>query len=253
MTISIIIQYLAALIAVIFVFTPHEFAHAYAAYKCGDPTAKMRGRLTLNPIKHFDLYGFILCAVAGFGWAKPVPINPYNFKNYRKGLFLTSIAGVVTNYIVAFFGYLLFVVVSLFFPAGTAAVNYVAFFFQMLFLDLFIFNLGVFIFNLLPLYPLDGFRIVESVTRGINPVQKFLRSYGMYILIILVLESFLCGVLEDYTSFRYAKYFDILGYVQWFAINIVGYPIRLIWNAIFGLGVPSLMPYGLPVSYIIYY
>lgn len=253
MAISTIIQYLAAIIAVIFVFAPHEFAHAFVAYKCGDATAKMRGRMTLNPLKHLDIYGFILCALAGFGWAKPVPINPANFKNYRKGLFLTSVAGVIANYIIAFFGYLLFVVVTLFFPEGNLAVSYIHYFFQILFLDLFIFNLGVFIFNLLPLYPLDGYRIVESVTRGINPVQRFLRTYGMYILIALVLESFLCGMLVKYTRFSFVRYFDILGYVQWFAINIFGYPIRLIWNAVFGLGIPSLMPYGLPVTYIIYY
>lgn len=253
MTLYTVLQYLAAIIAVIFVFSPHEFAHAYAAYKCGDPTAKMRGRLTLNPLKHLDWYGFILCALAGFGWAKPVPIDPYNFKNYRKGLFLTSIAGVVANYIIAIFGYLLFVVVSFYFPVGNAVVSYIHYFFQILFLDLFIFNLGVFMFNLLPLYPLDGFRIVESLTRQISPVQRFLRAYGMYILISLVLESFLCGIVVEYTDFSFFVYFDILGYVQWFAINILGYPIRLLWNVIFGLGVPSLMPYGLPVSFIIYY
>lgn len=249
MAITTIIQYLAAIVAVIFVFAPHEFAHAYVAYKCGDPTAKMRGRMTLNPIKHLDIYGFILCALAGFGWAKPVPINPYNFKNYRKGMFLTAIAGVITNYIIAFFGYLLFLVVSLYFPVSNNFTYYIGYFFGILFRDLFVFNLGVFIFNLLPLYPLDGFRVVEALTRGINPVQRFLRAYGMYILIVLVLESFLCGVLQDYAHMSVARYFDILGYVQWFSINILGYPIRLIWNVVFGLGVPSLMPYG----YFIFY
>lgn len=243
MTVNIILQYLAAIIAVIFVFAPHEFAHAFVAYKCGDATAKMRGRMTLNPLKHLDIYGFILCAIAGFGWAKPVPINPANFKNYRKGLFLTAIAGVIANYIIAFFGYLLFIVVSLYFPVGNTLVNNLNYFFQLLFRDLFVFNLGVFIFNLLPLYPLDGFRIVESLTRGINPVQRFLRSYGMYILIVLVLESFLCDIVVDYTNLSFIRYFDILGYVQWFAINILGYPIRLMWDVIFGLPIPSILPY----------
>lgn len=238
--VSTILYYLAALIAVIFVFAPHEFAHALVAYKCGDPTAKMCGRLTLNPLKHLDIYGFVLCALAGFGWAKPVPINPSNFKNYRKGLFLTAIAGVITNYIIAFIGYLLYLVVWLYFPAGNAFVYQVNYFFQMLFWDLFIFNLGVFIFNLLPLYPLDGFRIVESLTRSINPVQRFLRTYGMYILIILVLESFLCNLVVEYTELYIFGYFDILGYVQWFALNILGYPIMLIGNLIFGLPIPSI-------------
>lgn len=249
MTTFTVIEYLAALIAVIFVLVPHEYAHAYVAYKCGDPTAKMRGRLTLNPIKHIDLYGFLLCAIAGFGWAKPVPIDPSNFRNYRKGMFLTAIAGVVTNYIIAFIGYLLFIVVCLYFPVSSTFTYYIYYFFYTLFLDLFVFNLGVFIFNLLPLFPLDGFRIVESATREINPVRRFLRTYGMYILIILVLESFLCDIVVKYTDMEYFVYFDILRYVQWFAINILGYPIRLLWNVIFGLGVPPLSP----LNYLILY
>lgn len=236
-----VLYYLAAIIAVIFVFAPHEFAHAFVAYKCGDATAKMRGRLTLNPLKHLDWYGFLLCAIAGFGWAKPVPINPANFRNYRKGLFLTAVAGVIANYIIAFFGYMLFIVVYKYYPDNGN--YYVYYFLYYLFLNLFVFNLGVFIFNLLPLFPLDGFRIVESLTRGINPVQRFLRTYGMYILIVLVLESFLCGVLEDYAGISFAKYLDILGYVQWFAINILGYPIRLVWELAFGYQIPSLIPY----------
>lgn len=237
-----LIYYLAAIVAVIFVFTPHEFAHAYVAYKCGDPTAKMRGKMTLNPIKHFDPVGFVLCAVAGFGWAKPVPINPYNFKNYRKGMFLTAVAGVITNYIIAFIGYLLWLVVALYFPI-TSGTYYLYLFLNEFFLDLFVFNLGVFIFNLLPLFPLDGFRVLEALTRQVNPVQRFLRTYGQYILIILVAESFLCGILEDYTTLSYVKYFDILGYVQWFAINILGYPIQALWNVIFGLHIPVIIPY----------
>ncbi len=237
-----LIYYLAAIVAVIFVFAPHEFAHAYVAYKCGDPTAKMRGRMTLNPLKHLDPVGFILCAVAGFGWAKPVPIDPYNFHNYRRGMFLTAVAGVITNYIIAFFGYLLWLVVALYFPV-TNSTYYLYLFLSEFFTDLFVFNLGVFIFNLLPLFPLDGFRVVEAFTRQVNPVQRFLRTYGQYILIILVVESFLCSILMDYTSLSYVQYFDILGYVQWFAINILGYPILALWNVIFGLPLPVILPY----------
>ncbi len=237
-----LIFYLASILAVIFVFAPHEFAHAYVAYKCGDPTAKMRGRMTLNPLKHLDPVGFILCALAGFGWAKPVPIDPYNFKNYRKGLFLTAIAGVVTNYIIAFIGYLLLLPVMYYWTSGLYELWLFFFYF---FRNLFVFNLSVFIFNLLPLYPLDGFRVVEAFTRQVNPVQRFLRTYGQYILIILVVESFLCGIVIDNTALYFFKYFDILGYIQWFAVNILGYPIRLIWNLVFGLGVPPLVFLGL--------
>lgn len=219
----------------LFVFVPHEFAHAFVAYKCGDPTAKMQGRLTLNPVKHVDPAGFVLCILTGFGWAKPVPIYPYNFRHYRKGLFLTAIAGVVTNYIIAFIAYPIFLLLALYaVPAVTVGVQAVEFFEEVFYL-IFAYSLSVFVFNLLPLYPLDGFRVVESLTREVNPVRRFLRNYGRYILLILVLESFLCDILSSYTSLPYVKYFDILGYVHWFARNILGFPITAMWNAIFGL------------------
>ena len=126
---SILFRYLGGIIAVLFVFVPHEFAHAFVAYKCGDPTAKMQGRLTLNPVKHVDPAGFVLCILTGFGWAKPVPIYPYNFRHYRKGLFLTAIAGVVTNYIIAFIAYPIFLLLALYaVPAVTVGVQAVEFF-----------------------------------------------------------------------------------------------------------------------------
>lgn len=243
-SLDIILYYLASIIAVIFVFAPHEFAHAFVAYKCGDPTAKARGRMTLNPIKHLDPYGFLLCALTGFGWAKPVPIDPYNFHHYRRGLFLTAIAGVTTNYIIAFFAYPLLLAVILFFNPVTLGGTLLAGFLYNLFFSVYAFSLSVFIFNLLPLNPLDGFRVVEALTRQINPVQRFLRKYGTYILIGLVVESFLCGILESYTAIPYVKYFDILGYVRWFADNILGYPIKLIWNLIFRVDINGLiLPY----------
>lgn len=234
-------KYLGGIIAVLFVFIPHEFAHAFVAYKCGDPTAKMRGRLTLNPLKHIDPTGFVLCILTGFGWAKPVPIYPYNFHKYRKGLFLTAIAGVVANYIIAFIAYPLFLLIAVYASPAASAAVYVVNFFEQVFYLIFAYSLSVAVFNLLPFYPLDGFRVVESLTREINPVRRFLKDYGRYILLILVLESFLCDILSDYTSLPYVHYFDILGYVHWFARNIIGFPITAMWNAIFGLPI-QLMP-----------
>ena len=89
------VSLLASLLSIMLVITLHEFAHAFVSYKCGDPTAKFAGRMTLNPVKHFDLLGVAMFAVAGFGWAKPVPVNPYNFKNQKSGALWTSAAGVV--------------------------------------------------------------------------------------------------------------------------------------------------------------
>lgn len=231
------IYYLSSILAVIFVLCPHEWGHAFAATKCGDGTAKAYGRLTLNPIKHLDPLGFVCCALVGFGWAKPVPINPYNFKNYRKGLFLTAIAGVLVNYLIAFVVYLLYVLFVRFALAEMltlgAFMSYLGKFIFYTLLNIYSFSLAVFVFNLLPLYPLDGFRVVESCTRQINPVRRFLRNYGQMILIILIAESFICDILSDYVE--WAKYCDILGYVMYFATDIIGYPIKLAWDWILKL------------------
>lgn len=226
------IYYLSSILAVIFVLCPHEWGHAFAATKCGDGTAKAYGRLTLNPIKHLDPLGFVCCALVGFGWAKPVPINPYNFKNYRKGLFLTAIAGVLVNYLIAFVVYLLYVLFVRFALAEMltlgAFMSYLGKFIFYTLLNIYSFSLAVFVFNLLPLYPLDGFRVVESCTRQINPVRRFLRNYGQMILLILIVESFICDILSDYVE--WAEYCDILGYVMYFATDIIGYPIKLAWD-----------------------
>ena len=231
------IYYLSSIWAGIFVLCPHEWGHAFAATKCGDGTAKAYGRLTLNPIKHLDPLGFVCCALVGFGWAKPVPINPYNFKNYRKGLFLTAIAGVLVNYLIAFVVYLLYVLFVRFALAEMltlgAFMSYLGKFIFYTLLNIYSFSLAVFVFNLLPLYPLDGFRVVESCTRQINPVRRFLRNYGQMILIILIAESFICDILSDYVE--WAKYCDILGYVMYFATDIIGYPIKLAWDWILKL------------------
>lgn len=232
-----LITTLASIIAVLFVLVPHEFAHAFLAYKNGDPTAKMYGRLTLNPIKHLDPVGFILCIFTGYGWARPVPINPYNFKKFRLGLFTTAIAGVVTNYIIAFISYPLYLLFSsVIMPqAETELAVYTVYFIGLIFYLIYLYSLTVFVFNLLPFNPLDGFRVIESLTRESNPIRKFLKNYGNYILIFLVAESFICTKIAQYTSLKNVQYFNILGfYLSWVADKI-GFPITALWNLIFGI------------------
>jgi Zn-dependent protease len=224
-----ILKYIIRFLAVIFVLTPHEYAHAFVAYKNGDPTAKMRGRMTLNPVKHLDPIGFIMCALVGFGWAKPVPINPDNFRNYKKGMFTTAIAGITVNYIIAFFAYLIYVLINRFCPINTTPVYIIDLFFYVIFQ----YSLCSVVFNLLPLFPLDGFRVIEAFTRQINPVRRFLQQYGQIILICLVAESFLCDMLSPYVS--WIAYCNILNYVMTFAIKIIGYPITIAWGWILNI------------------
>lgn len=182
----------AVLLSVVIAIVMHELAHGYVALRQGDYTAKMQGRLTLNPIKHFDLLGFAMMLFAGFGWAKPVPINPYNFRNYRKGLFLVSIAGVVTNIILAFIFFLLFILIEL-----TLAKNTLFYLFLSNFAVYCVqFNLSLAAFNLLPVFPLDGFRIIESFTRPYNKFCVFMRKYGSYILLGLIVLSYISPALD---------------------------------------------------------
>jgi len=222
------ITLLAQFLAVTVVLTFHEFAHAYAAYKCGDPTAKYAGRLTLNPTKHFDLIGLLTFALVGFGWAKPVPINPNNFDNYKKGCLWTSAAGVLMNYVMAFVLYPVFVLVT-YYILPIFSGKYMALFLFYLFFALYRFSLSFCVFNLLPFYPLDGFRIIDATAKKRGKVYWFLRQYGYYILLGLILISFLAERIP------YLGYIDLLGYMMTFAMNILGRPITLLWNWLFSL------------------
>ena len=219
-------ELLASFLAVIAVISLHEFAHAFVAYKCGDPTAKFSGRMTLNPVKHFDLWGMLCFAVASFGWAKPVPINPYNFRNYKRGSFLTSIAGIAINYLSAFLFYPLLILVAEY-VLPLVEGKYMYNFLFMLFLSLYRYSLSFCVFNLLPLYPLDGFRVVEALNKRRGKVFLFLRNYGYYILLGLVAINILSSRLPI------LGYFDLLGYGMNFAINVLGWPIYKLWGFVF--------------------
>lgn len=234
---------IANFIAVTIVLTFHEFAHAFAAYRSGDPTPKWNKRLSLNPLRHFDPIGLVCFTLVGFGWAKPVPINPDNFKHYRRGLAFTASAGVIMNYLMAFLLYPLYLVV----------INYVdvpvlSEFLESLTFSLFAFNLSFCVFNLLPLYPLDGFRIVEAVSKKHGKVYQFLRKYGYYILLFLIVESFLCRIFTDYlgigvigeTGYVIMNSLNILGWIMKFATKIFGFPIMALWGTIFGMPLPAI-------------
>ncbi len=229
--------YILSFLAIICVLCPHEYAHAFVAYKNGDPTAKINGRMTLNPLRHFDAAGFACGVIVGVGWAKPVPIDPYNFTNYKKGMFTTAIAGITINYITAFIAYPLLLLINIIIDLPQVA-NSVALITVLGYLGIFLglifsYSLYSVVFNLLPLNPLDGFRVVQSFTRAINPVTRFLREYGQLILILLVVESFACDILANFYPF--VSDFDILGYILFFANTIIGWPITALWEFIFSL------------------
>ncbi len=169
----------------------HEYSHAKAADYLGDPTARMLGRLTINPINHLDPIGaLVLLLTRRFGWAKPVHVNPVNFDNPKRDMMIVSFAGPFSNLVLAFIFSLLFRLASFLINMRIlpyAIGNPVFYLVQMIYVGIYL-NVGLAVFNLLPIPPLDGSKIL----RGLAPVgwykyfQVFEGPYGMLILILLV-------------------------------------------------------------------
>ncbi len=172
--------------ALLAAMTIHEYSHARAAVAMGDPTPRFLGRMTLNPIPHIDPIGLLLLFVAGFGWAKPVPINPRNFFDGRKGTFIVSLAGAGANIVLAFLAY--------FFLNFLYELNLIGVVWQKTLAQLYRYNLMFAVFNLLPIPPLDGSKVLMSLLPGHLAYQyQKLEPYGNYILIGLVLVPGLLG------------------------------------------------------------
>lgn len=167
-------------------FTFHEFAHAYVAYKFGDPTAQRQGRLTLSPLKHLDPFGTILIFLVGFGWAKPVPVMRSYFKKPRLAGVLVSIAGPISNLVIAAIGMaiwyaLMKIGIDQYISANVYQTLYT--FFNLL-ISL---NVLLFVFNLLPFPPLDGYRIIEDLMpRTVRPKLSQFENYGALIFLIII-------------------------------------------------------------------
>lgn len=180
------------LLTLVIAFTLHEFSHAYFANKFGDPTAKLLGRVTLNPAVHFDLLGIILLLIAGFGWARPVPVNRDNFRKPRIMGVIVSAAGPLSNLLLAVLGaaiyaaLILYGVVTPFGPQDKLSLALDTFF------NLFVvMNFFLFLFNLIPLPPLDGYRILEDIVprRVLGKLQQFEQWSLLIFLIILIVPG----------------------------------------------------------------
>lgn len=159
----------------------HEFAHAFSAHLLGDNTAKDLGRLTLNPLKHLDPFGTLLLLVVGFGWGKPVPFNPYNLKNPRRDGAVISFAGPLSNLLIAGVFAVIFRV-----SEGQGSALFITALSTFAYLMVY-FNLFLAFFNLIPVHPLDGFKVVFGLLPRSLAVQWIqMEQYGMFILLILV-------------------------------------------------------------------
>lgn len=182
----------------------HEFAHAKVAYKLGDPTPKMQGRVTINPMAHIDPLGLAALLFAGFGWGVPVQINPANFKNRRKGELMVALAGVTMNLIVA----LAFALIAkiLYMTAGPAflsgSLGSILWTMIMYIINI---NLVLMIFNLIPCPPLDGFSVISEIF-NIKHTQIYwtLYRYGNWILIGLIIFGITGRIISPCVSFLFS-------------------------------------------------
>jgi len=198
---------LLSLPGIIFAISFHEMAHAYAADAMGDPTPKMAGRLTPNPLKHLDPVGFLCMLLFRFGWAKPVPINPNNFQNRRKGVISVALSGSLTNLLLGFISLVVIYIVTPF--ANTTLLIILQY--------MYIYNLFFGIFNLIPIPPLDGSQIlVEFLSPSASMKYRQFTRYSMFILMILIFTGLFSVIITPIYSGIDALY-------------------RLILDAIFGL------------------
>lgn len=199
--ISILMGLLPALICI----TLHELSHGYVAWRLGDDTAKNMGRLTLNPLKHLDVMGVLMMMVFHVGWAKPVPINMYKFKNPKRGMAISSLAGPACNLLISIvFLFLYGVAFATIGPVGIGS-----YLLQMLELTAYM-SLSLCIFNLIPIPPLDGSKILFSLMSD-EKYYKLMRyeRYGMIIMLLLVATGLLGKPLSAAIGFVYGKLFAV--------------------------------------------
>src|SRR5450759_1621775 len=206
-------QVLIFLPGIILGLTVHEYSHALVAHMCGDSTAKEQGRISLNPLKHIDPLGFIMLIVAGFGWAKPVQFNEQNLKNPKTDVIKIALAGPLSNAVIAMILSIAFSLLSSALPAYPTPVMRVVF--EVSRSAIYI-NWALFIFNLIPLPPLDGSHLLLSQFKRFPALYDGLYKYGSFLLFGLIIASFVTKI----------NFFPILPAIKFLGngfLSLVGY------------------------------
>ncbi len=219
-----LIELVSYLIALVVAITLHEVAHGLVALWNGDDTAKLAGRLSVNPVAHFDLVGFLMLLFVGFGWAKPVPVNPNNFKNKTAGKITVSLAGVITNLLLAFwFSALLVGMSGLYYNSSYgSSTYYIYWFLYTLGYYVTVINVSLALFNFLPLFPLDGYNFLASFISEDNKFLRFMRKYSLYILLVFVLWDMMPDSISQFSP------------LNWY-IGVLGGYIKLVFARFWGL------------------
>ena len=197
---------------VLFSLSVHEFSNGLAAYAVGDKTAKYSGRLSLNPLAHLDPFGAICLFLFGFGWAKPVPVNPWNFKNKKGGMILTALAGPFSNFLLAFIAMVIYTLLGgLRFSSASFGFTLASVFYELAYYMIMI-NLGLGLFNLIPIPPLDGSKVLTAILpeRTYFKLMDYER-YGFIILIILINTPIFNSLLNMCQSAVIDFYSNIIG------------------------------------------
>lgn len=178
-------MFLVIVLGIVYALTIHEFAHAAVATYLGDDTAKFSGRLSLNPLAHLDIFGTMMLLVAGFGWGKPVPVNPYNLKYKKWGNAWVALAGPASNFISVILFIVIFRLASYWLPYDNMMLTFVAY--------LIMINLILGVFNLIPIPPLDGSKVLfTALPDSLDDWKQKFAVNGPWILLVLLLaDSFL--------------------------------------------------------------
>lgn len=196
LAVAVIVAFLSAL----FISMPaHEFAHAKVALKEGDSTAKVFGRCTLAPFAHIDWRGLLLLLFFGIGFAKPVPVDSRNMKNGKKSETKVALAGILTNLLIGVVCVVVYALICVVWPEFFFNYGFLSDLYYYFFQFMISLNFMLAFFNLLPIYPLDGFRLIEIHSKPFNKFVEFMKRYGFVVMLVLVFTG-LTGLYLNYTG-----------------------------------------------------